>query len=225
MTEEIKDEYTPEAAALISFSRISGSTALVDSEFDHQGYIKLRINQCKRQHSLSRTWWFSIQKDPYVDVDMSYAQFANLISNLNNGEGTPCTMKYLLDRKFPNVEPEQSRVLFDKDIVNKVSAIKPAVDALARGIEDLKISVKSKQTLKALLHRVTRILDDSLPFIVSSYAEHLDNLKQKAELEISSYLDMRVHQYGQDALEALKFPGKDKQVDNFLEADVEQIEE
>lgn len=205
MDDFFSEQPTPEAAALVSFSRCSGNQALFGSPFDHQGYITMQVKKCEVNRSTGRTWYHG--RSQYIQVSMSYSQFAEAITAMNVGEGVPCTMNFLQGMgKFPPVQQVDDRVSFDQEASEYMEEcrdkIKEAIDALG----DVKLSAKDKQTLSKALTAAYMAVSDSLPFVAKLYAEHMDDIEQKAKTEIASYMDMTAHQYGLEQLKVLALP-------------------
>ena len=91
------------AYSVLQLSRVSENAQLFDSEFQHQHFITMRIAPAEVTRRLSNNWIYS-NSNSYIEVEMSEAQFATAISSLNNGSGTPCTLKRLLKESIPGIE-------------------------------------------------------------------------------------------------------------------------
>jgi hypothetical protein len=201
---------TPPAAALISFSRCSGSTTLFASDFDHQHYVRLRVKPAREHRSLGRTWYSAVHTVDYIDVAMSASQFAEAITSLNVGSGVPCTVKHLNGQNFPDVEHVSDRPTFEHEGKNICDDALAGIDSSLAEIDSLKISATAKKQIANGLIKTRRALIDSLPFLVESYSEHMDTIEQRAKQEIASYADHAMIQYGVRAIAELNVASVDK---------------
>ncbi|MGL5059398.1 MAG: hypothetical protein ACRC62_05395 [Microcoleus sp.] len=197
---------TPDAAAMISFNRVSGgNTALFGSPFLHQGYIMMRVKGCQVKRSHGRTWYFG--RHEYLEVAMSYSQFAEAITAMNIGDGVPCTMIRMEGAgDFPPIELHDERSLFDKEISDDAQKATDAIKDAIAALSEVKMSAKDREILRGKLAIAQKALTNSIPFVAEQYAEYMDGMEQKAKTEIVSYLDMTAHQYGVDAMKALALP-------------------
>jgi hypothetical protein len=67
----------------------------------HYGTICLSISPAKWTHALNRDHYQQRGLDEHIEIEMSAAQFADMITSLNMGSGTPCTIRYLASKAVP----------------------------------------------------------------------------------------------------------------------------
>lgn len=116
MTDD-SDKTTHPAYGIISIHRTSGGARLFRSDFEHQHYITIDIS------TAYETPGYGVKGNVYNDAQiislaMSEAQFARMITSLNVGCGTPCTLervgvppalKPFEGKQIPRVEREDLR--------------------------------------------------------------------------------------------------------------------
>lgn len=78
-----------ESFGMISVSRVQGDATLVGSQVSHQHYISLKINTMEIGDSHGHVHYYPRQ--PIIEVQMSFAQWATLLSHMNT-IGVPCTV-------------------------------------------------------------------------------------------------------------------------------------
>jgi hypothetical protein len=203
---EVETIPTPEAGALLQISRVTGQTQLFASEFNHQHFIRLRITPAKTCRSLSQTWYMG-QGKPYIEVDLSASQFAEAITTLNVGVGTPCTMRHLNGREFEPVAPIDERPIFETEGSQVLADCIAAIDNAQAALDAATLTAKAKQSIQAGITSARRKLSESLPFLEEQYKERLDTVEQQAKTEIAAYFDHAVHQVGIEALRNPKLLG------------------
>jgi hypothetical protein len=190
---------TPAAGALLQISRRSGSTALFASEIGHQQYIHFKVSPARTERSMHRTCYGTIGR-PHIEFSMSASQFAEAITSLNVSVGTPCTMRYLDGREFPELSPIDERHRFDSERDELLATSLGAIDEALKAIDALNLPEKAKAPLRSQFHKARRALDDSLPFLAEAYQEHMDGIELRAKTEIAAQVDHVVHQYGMEAI-------------------------
>ena len=193
----------PESAGMISFSRASGTTPLFGSDLVHQGFIRVLITKAAHYRSLSRVWYMSEDRKGYIEVWMSFSQFSEAITAMNQGDGVTCTVARLDGKSLEMPTLDNTRDLFDKDLDDISREALGELDELTALIASTNLSLKSKKTLTDTVKRVAMKLADSLPFVVKSYAERMEGLEVKAKNEISAYADHIIFQHGLNQLPEL----------------------
>ena len=78
---------------IVGISRISGNTALFESEVKHMYYIALRIKEAERWQDGTKVRVHGRRE--LIEIYLTEAQFAQLITSANIGDGVPCTLHYV----------------------------------------------------------------------------------------------------------------------------------
>ena len=114
-----------ESYGTLEISRSQRSpTSLFCSSIKHENVIQLRISAAefhRNRHTHSDLMYaLQARKDCYVEVEMSYNQFAEAITSLNRGGGTPVTVRYANGREMSPCpferKDEQFRAEFSSDL-------------------------------------------------------------------------------------------------------------
>jgi hypothetical protein len=100
----------------LSITRISSNsrTPLYGTSNECREYIRITIMQSELHRDLHRSWHFG--GDPYIEVIMSPAQFAEAITSLNIGDGVPVTITRVRTHKCADEDTIDS--IADKAAVN-----------------------------------------------------------------------------------------------------------
>lgn len=143
-----------------------------------------------------------------VEVEMSAAQFAELITTPNTGDGVPCTLRCVGRER--QAEPIQSETKLDrqrrkveeraKDFLKSVEAEFAEIDSIVdkRGT----MTVKERERIGAQLQRIQMELRSNMPFLVETFQEACEGLVASAKAEIDAALTTAVHKAGFEALAA-----------------------
>lgn len=67
-----------------------GRTAMFGSSIEHDVVMKLSINTCEVDRSFSTDRYFPVNN--IIEIELTPAQYAEMITNLNHGVGVPCTI-------------------------------------------------------------------------------------------------------------------------------------
>ena len=179
----------------VQISRVSGHVALFDSEAKHQHFIALRINHADRRRSLSQDWIHS--KGQVVEVYMTEAQFAAMITSLNMGAGTPCTLNWIKGEGSIQgpVTPDDRIDMFHDEMLERLERAVEKIKALK---EAPGISKKNQAALDGILTEIT----SNTGFVADQFGEHMEHCITKAKAEVEAYLSAYIQRAGLTALGA-----------------------
>jgi hypothetical protein len=192
---------------MVRLSRCSGSPGrMFGSQLrQHAGYVSMTVTRGSVQHDLHHDRYMN--EEEVVQVSMTAAQFAELITTLNAGEGTPCTIERVLSRRVPP-PPDDTQTTAEK-IQDKFAGDQQAfVEQIGRKYEEIKRLFAEKKTLNQqdrkqvidLLNTVMMELGANLPFRVLSFQEAAEQTVQHAKAEVDAMLSMVLHRAGLKAL-------------------------
>ena len=122
MDDRITIEHESFAMLGITRSSCSFSQNLFGSSIQHSHTIKLKIAPAKIDRMLNRDWFHANTK-PYIEVEMSYSQFAEAITSMNVGDGVPVTLRRLDDKRIEDCPQFDKRQEFEKEFEKEMLKI------------------------------------------------------------------------------------------------------
>lgn len=192
---------THPAFAQIEVYKLSGEQVLYGSNIKHPNSIAVRISasQLERRYSTDR---YRGIKRHFVEVRFSMAQWAQMVSSIGDGEGTPCTLISKDGQTMPEIPHVDRAKEFNREG-------KEAIDGVVEELRDLRAAIaentagvtKAKQA--ALLSRVDqaiRSVNDKLPFVEASFTEHLEEERSRAAIEINAMAQRAFGTHGYEAV-------------------------
>lgn len=190
-----KDKDKQPYMGMVGLYRVSGKVSLFDSETTHQNFIALRIRQASRRRGLSSDWIYG--EEDLIEVYMSEAQFASMITSLNMGDGVPCTLHWIKGGAHiqPPGKPDDQTDLFHDEMLEKLVK---ALDALKALKEQPGISKKRQHEIDQIIQE----LDNNTGFVANQFAEYMEHRVSKAKTEVEAYMNAFIHRAGMKALGA-----------------------
>lgn len=174
----------------VQVSHVSGDVALFDSEHRHQGFVALRINTAERDRGLGRDW---IRGDKeIIEVHMSHAQWAAMISTPNSGTGTPATLQHIFHQRVEQPDVDQRTEKYGPELVAFVEKAIKRIDALSEG--------KLTKAQKSELGLIRQDLVSNMPFMARCFDEHMEDRKEKAKSDIEAHMNASIQRVGYAAL-------------------------
>lgn len=205
-----KDSVTHPSFGQVQFSRTTGGRSrLYGSALrKHGDSIRLRIVRSEMSYELGRTWYFGKGK-PLIEVELSAAQFAELLTTMNVGSGVPCTIKALdgkLVEPLPDDEPlEHERVgkefVNDGEYAQRINGAVDSAEQKLKGMLEQKVVKKGDvQAVLNLVEIVRREIKSNLPFMLDQFREAAEKVKTTVMAEADAWLTSAVQRAGFKAL-------------------------
>jgi hypothetical protein len=189
---------------LIGVTRINSSqTKLFGSSVQHRNTITLRISTAQHNRSLNNDWFHSNKE--IIEVEMSQSQFAQMITTMNVGEGTPCTIRHIQGQRMPDSPFKSKLDLFDEEFEAKMHNY--SID-LRKTIKEANEILKHKQTINKgdrdlIINSIERLINqisNGIPFVREQFSEALAKDVNDAKMEIESFTETKVRSLGLEAL-------------------------
>lgn len=197
---------THPAYGQIGANRVQGAHQLYGSDFEHHSAVNITIRGSKLMRGLSRDWHAA--QDEYIEVSLSESQWAEFVSTLNSGMGTPCTVTFVRGSgELPGIERIVDRkAQFAAEVRRNVQKSLGNLDKLLKQLDDVKIGVRAKDELVMAAKLARQDIEANLPFVAKSFDEHMETQTQRAKTEIHAYMQNVVHRAGLDALQGQQLP-------------------
>ncbi len=201
------------AFGVVSLSRISGGGGVMfGSVVNHSGYIALRIRRCQRQHDYGQDTLFA--KEHLIEVGMTEAQFAELITTWNQGEGCPCTLKQIGSETVPNIPAEQEQSQSDRakkdfemtagEYLGKFREARKQADEI---LDKKSINKGDRERLRWIMDGMGRLFTDAAPFAVEQFVGLAERQVARAKTEIDAFVTNVIRKTGLEALKGTKLIG------------------
>jgi hypothetical protein len=204
------DKKKHESYGLIQFNRVTSSKEqpLFGSSIQHNNTIRLEVKPASVERSLNRDWYFE-NGTPYVIAEMSYSQFAEAITSMNNGVGTPITLRYLNGKKVEEPDLENKRLQFENEMQERMNVINSKLEHLTKNTEDIlnnkkTINKSDKEIILKEIAMLRQEVKSNIPFVLTSFNEQMDKTVTEAKGEIEAFTQNKIHSLGLEKLEDLK---------------------
>lgn len=191
---------------MIQFSRITGGTEhnFFGSSLRPNQWIRLRIAQGERVHDLGQDWYRGHGKQ-HIEVDLTAAQFADLLTTMNVGDGVPCTIAYLGGQSVeqaPFEKPVTARIHGEfKDRMRAIGEdYEKGRERVAEILQKPKIGKADREEIEGVLEALYRRLIGDSPFYLSQFEEGADKIVSQAKAEVDAFVTGMVQRTGMKAL-------------------------
>lgn len=199
-------KYKPDhpAYGMIQFSRVHNSSTrrLFGSSIErHYTTVRMTVSRARWTHDLNEDRYFS--GDELIEVELSAAQFAELITTMNMGPGVPCTLRYVGGERIPDPPDEKTEVdrvrsSFKESLHDFVRRMQQERKRIEKHTE--KLSAKAREEIRIALEVMIQQLASNVPFIESQFEEAAERVTLAAKKEIEAFTQHAVHVAGVTAL-------------------------
>lgn len=189
----------------ISFSRVNGNGVnFYGSELEQDHFIRMEVQNSEVRRELTQDWYFA-HGLPLISLRMTSGQFAEMITSLNRGSGTPCTIEYLDGKKVPAFVKQESR----KEFVHRKfeERMKVFANAIRENQKKAKEIVKKKTLSKQDIHDLTinlewltQEVENNIPFFAKCFQETMDEVVFEAKQEVENAIQHKINTLGLNAL-------------------------
>jgi hypothetical protein len=191
---------THPAFAQIGVSRVTGYTALYDSDFMHNHYMVIRIAKSDLRRHLNRDWHYS-DFSGFVEVAMTEAQWATFVSSPNMGGGVPCTLERFNYEQVPGLpDPIARHHQFGDEVKEDLSELLAELTALDETIDTMGLPKGKAAALKEKVRAAKQKVHSSIPWVAESFDKHMATTTERAKQEIHGYMTGVLQRAGIDAL-------------------------
>lgn len=209
-------------------------SSLFCSSILHENTIRMRISKASLSREHNKDYMFAghARKYCHVEIEMSYTQFAEAITSLNQGGGTPVTVRFANGK---TMEPcpyerkdEQFRAEFEADLEELATLSKGAYERVEELFSGKKPLTKAeKEEVLSILGRMSMEINSNIPFVRDSFVKQMDKVVTEAKGNIEGFIQNRMESLANAAIvDVLSKGGTDGllgMVDNTIQAETEDV--
>lgn len=174
------------AFAAVAIFRRSGHSVLYGSDVMHQHSMTLRISRSEMHRSHCHD--SHMARDELIEVSMTEAQWATLVSSVGQSEGVPCTLQSLGGEPVPQIrEIRDVSEVFKTELGKMLRDVTDRLVSLADGIPDASLSKGKATALRAQLASIASCLHSNMGFVADSFVEHMEDVVESAKAEVNAY--------------------------------------
>lgn len=196
--------------AQLGFYRVTGgrATPLYGSSLNHRDTIMMRLKTSHMRRKYNEDHYYG--DDLLFECEMSYTQFAELISSMNVGDGVPVTLKYV--RGEGEIEP----CPFNKGFYNVkqqfVNEFKETLDSSNEDVNNLlnelysrfkdsrPIGKKEREEILKKLRVITAKLNSNPEFVSNQFIRFMEDVVKDSKGEIEAFTENKVRSIAQQSL-------------------------
>lgn len=188
---------------VLSMSRCSiggDGVALFGSSIRHNDTIRLTISKAtlERSDNIDRHYAAAALKDQYVEVEMSYTQFAEAITSLNMGGGVPVTVMSANGQRMEPCPFEDKQKQMRQEFKTMTREITNHLDARTKEIADILDSKKTlskadREMIMSTFKSASMQIHENMPYVNELFAEQMEKTLTEAKGEFESFIQNKMN--------------------------------
>jgi len=192
---KIDDERTRSehpAFGVIAIHRVTSTPGihLFDSAFQHGQYISLKISRASVDRHLNNHWIHN--EAQLIEVNLSEAQFATMITSLNLGVGSPCTIDWFNGEDQGRCPPDDTKETFSMEVSESTTEIGDQASQVEAELDNLlekqRMTKADKEGIRRKMAKLTQNIKHNLPFIQDQFAESMERTTEQAKAEVAAHM-------------------------------------
>jgi hypothetical protein len=204
MFDETKEEHESYGLLQISRCQCTPATNVFGSSVKTGNPIRLRISRAVRYRGLNEHTYHD--KQQLIEIEMSPSQFADAITSLNCGVGTPVTLLRVNCERMADCPDIDQRQLFHEEFNQDVA---DASKQLTELLKEAKEILGSKGAVKAadkkgLLNKIGSVEQNiraNMPFVHQQFNRAMDKTTSEAKAEVEAFIENKVRSIGLDNMQ------------------------
>lgn len=196
-----------ESFGIAGFSRSSrggDGTTLFGSSIKHNNTITFKVFHAEhlRRHHEDR--FHAKDRTPIVEIEMSQTQFADMITSMNIGDGSPVTIRRIQEKRMGDCPHENKRMQHSKEFKDRMVEFGNSLTQTKADIYSMlekRLPKKDQHDLKNMLDGMIQEIRSNIPFFENQFAEQMDKTVTEAKGEVEAFITNKIMSTGLNALQ------------------------
>ena len=197
MIHKVNKKETHPSFGLVLASRVTGSRRLFDTPFEHQHFITLSIRKAARERTDLNSDYIHDEGE-IIEIALSEVQFAHMITSMNMGSGTSCTIAHLDGKIIDEPGKDHTRETWGREAREHFTDLAKMAEELERltNLPAKDVKAPQKERMRFLALKIHQAVTSSSDFFHEQFQRSMDKVVGAAKGEIQSYLLNVIQQTG-----------------------------
>lgn len=197
------ERHTHPSYGSLSFNRISGGDPnLFGTSVKHNNKINLVLRRCEYDRGLHTNWYHPTEE--LFEVEMSYTQFAELITSMNIYEGVPCTIKQIMGERTPPVPYYNPVEVHKKEFEESTDKVyEEAQNLISKVAEKFKekksFNKKEQEEILSDLTKISMNIGCNQKYQIDCFNEQMEHTVTESKGEVEAFVQHKMYQLAQMA--------------------------
>lgn len=196
-----KETYKHPSYGQIQMSRInSNNTRFYGSDLPQSNYIQVEIAESEMERNLADDRYFTKGR-PIIRVRLSSAQFSEMITSMNIGQGVCCTIEKRDGESIEELVHTENRKefvhrKFEEKMREFGNQIKEKEERAIELIAKKTLNNNDIKELTSALHWISQEVNRNIPFYMECFQETMDKVVLESKMEIENAVSNKITNLG-----------------------------
>jgi hypothetical protein len=140
-----------------------------------------------------------------IEVEMSPVQWAEAITHMNCGRGTPVTIRHVGMKRMPDCPDTNARAKIEDEFTADMRKLSKDFAENSKRVYELlqkktALTVAEKAEISGTLDKIQNMLGSTVPFVHSQFNEAVEDTVTQAKGEIEAFYTQAIMNAGKAAL-------------------------
>lgn len=197
MSDLFKNVDKHESYGMLQFSRTSGrGTSLFGSSIQHNDTIVMRLREGEVARELNNDFFMGGKE--IVECEMSYSQFAEVITSMNMGTGVPVTIRHIQGKSIAECPFTDKKKQFEDEFSENLKMVKEEANNLLDSVTELfnekkSFTKKDKEDILKMINKLKADIGCNREFIYKQFNEQMDKTTLEAKGEIEAFMQNKIN--------------------------------
>lgn len=194
-----------ESFGMAGFSRSSiggQGIPLFGSSILHNNVITFHVYRGAVTRRLEQDWYHADDRKAIVEVTMSQAQFAEMITSMNMGDGVPVTLSYVDGVRMPDCPYENKRMQSSNEFKQRMKDFGDRITSyratMMKKVEEL--PKKDQDEIKNMIDSLAQEVRSNIPFYEDQFTRQMNKTVTEAKAEVEAFVANKIHSAGIEAI-------------------------
>jgi len=214
MHEDSRETHPAFGQILVSKRQHGGNCRLYGTPLDfHPTTVCITVKRSERIHGLSYDRYHGRLRDQLIEVEMSAAQFTEMLMGMNEGDGIPCTIRSTeTEPMVPGIPDHDMNEVerIEEQFTAEVGELSAKVDEMENRARDIlsqpRLKKADRQELLGIIGRITQFYGSHSPFVMKQFREAVQKGVNVAKRELDAFIGVVAAETGLEALRKLSVP-------------------
>lgn len=194
------------AYGMITLSKqsVSPPQPLFGSSIKHGNIINMSISHGEYERGINHDWYHA--RGRICEIELSLSQFADIITSIGSGDGTPCTIYFTeRDGYAPKVDYVSKVEQFSTEFDNQLQGVQQNLDetySLVKQLFDSKktLNKSDKELILNALYSAKQNVGCNASYVYDSFNEQMDKTIKEAKGELEAFMQAKLHHLAVEAI-------------------------
>lgn len=207
--------YTHPSYAIITSSRISRgqNCAMFGTSLKTNHPIRIEIRPAELRRDLNHDWYHG-KRLPFIEIEMSEGQWAQFVSSMNVGEGTPCTVKHLNGEAIDNPPFINKLTEFQDEFQKSMEEMSTELETVVEDVVEMlqtkkNINKTDRQMMLRKIDKFVMNIKANMPYVAEKFGDQMEKVVDEAKNQINTHYQNIIVKTGMDKiaeLQSMKVP-------------------